>query len=116
MLGKILRWTNECQSAFERAKEALVTAPMLAYPNFDDNCPFIVTTDASVCSAGAVLSQTQEGRERVLGFAGTSFNEAQRTYSPTDRELAAIRFGVTHFKSYLYGRHIVLCTYHELLI
>ena len=114
--GRTLKWTTECQKSFDAAKSALTTAPVLAYPSFHDEHPFIVTTDASAFSAGAVLSQVQEGLERVIGFAGTSFNPAQRRYSPTDRELAAIRFGVTHFKSYLYGRHFVIRTDHAPLV
>ena len=67
---------------------------MLAYLDFESECPFYVTTDASGIGVGAVLSQFQGGVERVLGFAGSSFNKAQKRYCPTDRELAAIRFGV----------------------
>ena len=114
--AKILGWDDDCERSFEGAKQALTSSPILAYPDFNSSSPFCVTTDASGSGAGAVLTQTQEGVERVIGYAGTSFNKAQLRYSPTDRELAAIRFAVNHFKQYLYGRHFVIKTDHQPLI
>ena len=48
-------WTEEMQKAFEMLKEALTTAPVLVYPDYQK--PFIVSTDASSIAVGAVLSQ-----------------------------------------------------------
>ena len=111
-----LPWSPGCEEAFVAAKSALTEAPVLAYPDFGEGCTFYVTCDASGTGVGAVLSQNQEGQERTIAFAGTSFNEAQSRYSTTDRELAGIRFAVTHFKPYLYGRDFVVRTDHEPLI
>ena len=114
--GKLLTWTPECEKAFTDAKNALTSAPILSYPDFDETCTFYVTCDASGSGAGAVLSQLQGVDEKVIAYAGTSFNDAQLRYSPTDRELAAIRFAVNYFKPYLYGRHFVIRTDHEPLL
>ena len=111
-----LVWSAECETAFGEVKKALTEAPVLSYPDFSEHCKFIVTCDASSTGSGAVLSQLQSGDEKVLAYAGTSFNEAQTRYSTTDRELAAIRFAVNHFKPYLYGRRFVIRTDHEPLI
>ncbi|KAL6420403.1 hypothetical protein ACFW04_014530 [Cataglyphis niger] len=46
-------WTTEQQNAFEILKEKLMTAPVLRFPNF--NQEFTVTTDASDYAIGAVL-------------------------------------------------------------
>ena len=113
---KILRWTEECARAFESVKRCLAQSPILAYPDFSPECSFYLTTDASATGAGAVLSQLQDGEERVIGYAGVSFNRAQTRYSTTDRELAAIRFGVRHFKYHLYGRQYTIRTDHRPLI
>ena len=113
---KTLIWTSECEEAFEEAKKALVSAPVLVYPDFEGGGAFYITCDASGTGMGAVLSQKQQGEERVIAYAGTSFNDAQKRYSATDRELAAIRFAVNHFKSYLYGRSFVVRTDHEPLL
>ena len=51
-----LNWTTECSEAFDRLKHMLVTAPILAHHDFTK--PFILDTDASNHTIGAVLSQT----------------------------------------------------------
>ena len=60
--------------------------------------------------------KVQAGVEQAIAYAGVSFNEAQKRYSATDKELAAIRFAVQHFKPYLYGRSFVIRRDHEPLV
>jgi len=60
------QWNEICQQAFELLKEHLVSPPILAYPQFDR--PFILYTDASEGAIGAVLSQMEDGRERVIAY------------------------------------------------
>ena len=38
-------WSKECQLTFETLKERLIQAPVLVYPDFEEN--FILETDAS---------------------------------------------------------------------
>ncbi|UYV68132.1 K02A2.6-like [Cordylochernes scorpioides] len=57
-------WTPDCQRAMKKMKEMLVAAPILAYPRPGDS--FILDTDASNTGIGGVLSQVQEGSERVI--------------------------------------------------
>ncbi|GFX24508.1 retrovirus-related Pol polyprotein from transposon 17.6 [Trichonephila clavipes] len=56
------QWTKECEDSFLQLKEALTSSPILIYPQPDK--PFILDTDASNESVGAVLSQEIDGQEQ----------------------------------------------------
>ncbi len=63
------------QGALETLKQALITAPVLPYPDFKE--PFIVVTDASKRAIGAVLSQKDENRrDHSIHYASRRLNEA----------------------------------------
>jgi hypothetical protein len=96
---KLIEWTPECKVAFNKLKEALTTAPVLAYPNFKE--PFILTTDASNYATGAILSQIKEGKEVVIAYGGRKFQEAERKYTTTERECLAVLIGLREFEPYL---------------
>ena len=55
---KEIKWTPECQKAFDTLKVKLSTEPVLATPNFEK--PFLLQTDASKTGIGAVLSQLDD--------------------------------------------------------
>ncbi|GFX14945.1 retrovirus-related Pol polyprotein from transposon 412 [Trichonephila clavipes] len=59
-------WTVDCNNAFNKLKDALTSAPILAYPEIGKQ--FILDTDASHESIGAVLSQEIDGQERVIAY------------------------------------------------
>ena len=58
--------TPEHQRAFERIKQKLGSAPVLAHPYFTK--PFRLYTDASNYAVRAVLAQEQDGGERVVHY------------------------------------------------
>ena len=60
-------WFAECQIAFDRLRLELATAPVLQFPKYDS--PFIVDTDASNVSLGAVLSNVVDGDEHALVYS-----------------------------------------------
>lgn len=62
--GKQFLWTEKCEDAFSTLKEKLVSSPILAYPK--EEGMFILDTDACDTGIGAVLSQVQEGIEKVI--------------------------------------------------
>ena len=81
-------WDAPHQEAFEALKNALVSAPVLAYPNGNDM--FILDTDASDTAIGAELLQLQEGEEKVISYGSFSLTPAQRNYCTTRKELLAL--------------------------
>ena len=106
-------WTNECQEAFDIIKEALCTTPILAYPTRTDK--FVLDTDASKLAIGAVLSQVQNGVERVIAYGSKTLNKAERAYCTTKRELLAVVHFVQQYRPYLTGRPFTIRTDHASL-
>ncbi|GFR32154.1 retrovirus-related Pol polyprotein from transposon 17.6, partial [Trichonephila clavata] len=106
-------WTNECNNAFNKLKDDLTSAPILAYP--ETGKQFILDTDASCESIGAVLSQEIDGQERVIAYFSKCLSRPERNYCVTRKELLAIVKVVEHFHPYLYGRRFLLRTDHASL-
>ena len=106
-------WTADCETAFERLKAALTSPPVLGMPN--DTDPFVLDTDASNWAIGAVLSQKQEGTERVIAYASRKLSKAEMNYCVTRRELLAIVFFLKYFRHYLLGRPFLVRTDHAAL-
>uniref|UniRef100_A0A1B0GHP0 RNA-directed DNA polymerase n=2 Tax=Lutzomyia longipalpis TaxID=7200 RepID=A0A1B0GHP0_LUTLO len=106
-------WTEECQRAFERLKECLIAAPILAHPQ--QSGEFILDCDCSGFAIGCVLSQVQDSRERVIGYYSKSLSRSERNYCATRRELLAVVRGVHHFHHFLFGQHFRLRTDHASL-
>ena len=69
--------TSEEQTAFQRLKDGLVSAPVLGYPN--PKLPYILGTDASAVGVGAVLSQIQKDEERVIAYYSKTLAPQKRT-------------------------------------
>jgi hypothetical protein len=110
---RTFQWTPEVEASFQTLKEALCTALSLAYPQ--PGGKFIVDTDASNFGIGRVLSQVQDGQERVLSYYSKTLNKAERNYCVTRRELLAIVKSPEHFHKYLYGQEFHLHTDHSAL-
>ena len=111
--GRSFTWTRECESAFSELKSRLTSTPILAFPDF--HLSFILDTDASQTGIGAVLSQIQDGTEKVIAYASRSLTKAERRYSVTRLEMLAVVTFMRHFRHYLLGRHFVLRTDHSSL-
>ena len=88
----------------------LVTAPILAHPDFTK--PFILDTDASNHAIGAVLSQKIGDKERVIAYASRTLSKSERKYCVTRKELLALVYFVKYFRHYLYGRKFTARTDH----
>ena len=109
--GEPFAWSILCSQAFEKVKGLLVKAPILAYPDFDNE--FVLTTDASNIGLGAVLSQKVKGKEVVISYASRTLSKAEGNYSTTERECLAVVWAVQHYSHYLLGGTFVIRTDHD---
>ena len=108
------KWTIQCQETFEMLRRALVSIPVLAFP--DCSRIFTLDTDASNQGVGAVLSQEYDGEEYVVAYVSRSLSKAERRYSASRKELLALVTFINHFQPYLLGRQFRLRTDHSSLI
>ena len=109
--GREFIWNDEQQNSFETLKSKLTSAPVLQYPNFNNQ--FILTTDASGTALGAVLSQGEIGKDHPIAYASRTLNKAELNYATIEKELLAIVWSVQHFRPYLYGRKFIIFTDHK---
>ena len=102
------KWNQDCTLAFQRLKEKLTSAPVLAHPDFTK--PFVVETDASFRGMGAVLSQ----EDGVIAYASCGLRPTERNdanNSSMKLELLALKWAVTEkFNPYLIGSHFTVYT------
>ena len=106
-------WEERHQEAFQKLKDALVSAHVLALPRKEGT--FILDTDSSKIAVGGQLSQIQDGVEKPISFASKSMKPEQRRYCTTRQELLALVTFVRQFRHYLYGRPFLVRTDHSSL-
>ena len=111
--NRAFAWSDECQASFEELKKRLQGPPILALPN--EEGVFLLDTDASDFCIGAVLSQLQDGQERVVSYAGRALSANERNYCITRKELLAVVYYLKYFKQYLLGHKFIVRTDHAAL-
>ena len=107
--GKKIVWIEECEVAFQKLKECLTSAPVLAV--LDSSKDFVVCTDASIEGLGAVLMQ--EGR--VIAYESRKLKNHEVNYPTHDLELVAIMHALTKWRHFLLGQRFELHTDHQSL-
>ncbi|CAM4702436.1 unnamed protein product, partial [Caretta caretta] len=105
-------WTEQCQVAFRALKEALVSGPVLANPDFDK--AFVVFTDASDTGLGAVLMQEDEKGERhPIVYLSKKLLPREQHYAAIEKECLAMVWALKKLEPYLFGRHFTVYTDHS---
>jgi hypothetical protein len=116
LLIKDVPWSfgDDQAAAFERLRHLLISAPILAHPNYDK--PFILHTDASTIGIGGVLSQTQDdGQEHPIAYISRTLTSAEKNYTATELECLAIVWALTKLRPYLHGSKFTVVTDHSAL-
>ena len=106
-------WTTTHLESFNKLKEALTSARVLAYPDYSK--PFILETDTSLKRLGAVLTQEDDkGNFHVISYAShmlKPYECSMRNYSSAKLELLVLKWAVCEkFKDYLIGSKFTVLT------
>ncbi|GKC15183.1 putative nucleotidyltransferase, ribonuclease H [Tanacetum coccineum] len=107
--NKRFEWGADEDEAFQKLKQDLCTAPILALPEGPDD--FVVYCDASLKGYGAVLMQ----RDKVIAYASRQLKTHEENYTTHDLELGAVVFALRLWRHYLYGTKCVVYTDHKSL-
>ena len=91
---------------------------MLGYADYTK--PFILETDASHDGLSAILSQEQDGKQRVIAYSSRRLRPSEKNSSLSSSmklEFLAMKWAMTEtFRHYLLGGHFTVITDNNLLI
>lgn len=107
-------WSEEAESAFNILKTALISAPVLATPDFSQ--PFIIYCDASDVGVGAVLVQGSGTDERAITYMSQKMSAAQTKYTTTEKECLSVILAIEKFRPYIEGVKFTVFTDHASLL
>ena len=97
-------WTEDMEKDFKELKAEFTAGKIQAYPDFDSDEPFILTTDWSASNIAGVLSQKQDGVERFIACFGRKCNVYEKHYPSMKGELLALVKSMARWKHILQNR------------
>ncbi|GFX01871.1 retrovirus-related Pol polyprotein from transposon opus [Trichonephila clavipes] len=109
--SKPLNWSSEAITAFQRCKQALADAALLAHPS--PSAPLALHVDASDYAIGGALHQVVDSELQPLAFFFRKLTSSEKSYSAYDRELLAIYSAFRHFRYMLEARDFTVFTDHK---
>ena len=96
-------------------KRLLLMGTACSFPDFERD--FILKTDASDTTVGAVLSQRDDRNQDVMvACASQKLNESERRWATYDKEFWGVVWGIRQFSHYLRYRKFILYTDHQPLL
>ena len=105
----VFQWTDTCEHSFQRLKDCLTSAPVLALPSSGGG--YVVYCDASRIGLGCVLMQ----HGKVIAYASRQLKRHEQNYPTHDLEMAAVIFALKIWRHYLYGETCEIYTDHKSL-
>jgi len=108
--NSVFLWIPQHQQAFDTLKQALISAPVLALPDFSK--PFTIETDASANGIGAVLMQSGH----PIAYLSKSLGIKAQALSTYEKECLTLIMAVTKWKPYLQHKKFTILTDQKSLI
>ncbi|GFW59948.1 hypothetical protein TNCV_4864031 [Trichonephila clavipes] len=109
--SKPLNWSSEAITAFQRCKQALADAALIAHPS--PSAPLALHVDASNYAIGGALHQVVDSELQPLAFFSRKLTSSEKSYSAYDREFLAIYLAIRHFRYMLEARDFTVFTDHK---
>ena len=106
----VFHWGKEQQDAFDKIKQSLITAPVLHLP--EQGKPFVLYTDASDATIGAVLAQDVGGDHKPVYYLSHHLSDTQQRWPVIEKECYAIVFALEKFRPYLEGTRFKIYSDH----
>ena len=99
------------EKSFQKLKNQVASAPVLAYFGKDAFTPVIA--DSSPVGLGAVLVKEKNGESRAVCYSRRSLSQVERRYSQTEKETLALvwaceRFHLSHFDLVILCSHTLI--------
>ncbi|GFW89804.1 transposon Ty3-G Gag-Pol polyprotein [Trichonephila clavipes] len=107
--SKPLNWSSEAITAFQRCKQALADAALLAHPS--PSAPLAL--HASDYAIGGALHQVVDSELQPLAFFSRKLTSSEKSYSAYDRELLAMYSAIRYFRYMLEARDFTVFTDHK---
>lgn len=95
-------WKAEQQKAVDTLKQALISKPILVFPDYDKE--FHIFTDASAVAQGAVLMQQMEDSTKdyaAIAYTSRTLSDTESRWPAIQTELGAIIFALRQFRPYI---------------
>ena len=96
-----ITWSDQLQSAFQRAQKSLTSTRTITLPRPDDQLWLVTDGAVRKPGIGATLYITRGGKLWVAGFFSAKLRGSQQSWLPCEVEVLAIAVATKHFSPYL---------------
>ena len=109
-------WTQEHEDNFKGLKRQFATCGVRAAPIYKGGEDFMLTIDFSGVALGAILSQVQGGKERLIAAARRRTTSGEANYPSWKGEMAAMVYGIRKWEHILSYKPFVVRTDSSVLL
>ena len=102
-------WTDELQSTFARAQEALLTHKAITLPRPSDQLWIVTDGALSKLGVGATIYIERNGRSLLAGFFSAKLRTNQRLWLPCEIEALSIAAAIKHYSPFINQSRLPTC-------